>query len=274
MSIKKNNIVFIGAGNVATHLGLAFKKSKHTILQVYSPTKKSASTLASLLNADAINDLKKINPDADVYIIAIKDDSIVDVVKQLRFKNKIVVHTSGSTSIDILKNTSKNYGVIYPLQTFSKSKKVEFKNVPIFLEANNSETYITLFSLANSISNNVQKVNSKQRKSIHIAAVFACNFSNHLYTIAEQILKENKLSFDILKPLVQETADKIKRNSPLKMQTGPAVRGDKKIMDAHLKMLADNKKHQQLYKLLSQSIMVSINHKVPKERITKHTKKK
>lgn len=257
MKTQHKKIILIGAGNVATHLGLAFKKSKHTILQVYSPTKRSANALASILNAKPVTDLKKIDQDGDIYIIAIKDDVIIHVVKQLRLKDKIVVHTSGSTPMDILKNTSKNYGVFYPLQTFSKSKKIEFKNIPICLEASNADTYKALDSIANGISDTVRKVNSKQRKAIHVAAVFACNFSNHLYAIAEQILKENKLSLDILKPLIQETADKIKNNSPLKMQTGPAKRGDKKIMDAHLKMLAEKKEYQQLYKLLSQSIIIS-----------------
>ncbi|MGQ0828300.1 MAG: Rossmann-like and DUF2520 domain-containing protein [Bacteroidota bacterium] len=254
MKTQLKKIVLIGAGNVATHLGMALKKSKHTILQVYSHTKKSSDKLSSLLNTDAINDLKEIDPNADVYIIAIKDDSIIDVIKKLKLQDKIVVHTSGSTSIDVLKNASENYGVFYPLQTFSKIKKVGFKNIPICLEANNNRTYKTLFSLAKSISDNIQKVDSVQRKALHVAAVFACNFSNHLYAVAEQILKKNKLPFDILKPLIEETADKIKNNSPIKMQTGPAVRGDKKIMDAHLKMLAGHKEYQKLYKLLSQSI--------------------
>ncbi|MBA3704774.1 MAG: DUF2520 domain-containing protein [Bacteroidetes bacterium] len=127
--------------------------------------------------------------------------------------------------------------------------------IPICLEANNSDTFKVLQSLANSISSNVQKVNSEQRKSLHVAAVFACNFSNHLYAIAAEILLENKLPFDLLKPLIEETAEKIKNNSPSKTQTGPAIRGDKKIMDSHLKLLAGKKEYQQLYKALSQSIM-------------------
>ena len=143
------------------------------------------------------------------------------------------------------------------MQTFSKNKKVDFKNIPICLEANNTDTFKALKNLADSISENVQKVNSDQRKAIHVAAVFACNFSNHLYVIADHILSENKLSFDLLKPLIMETADKIKNNSPLKMQTGPAIRGDKKIIKAHLKILSGNKNYQQLYKLLSLSIIAS-----------------
>lgn len=257
--MQSKKITLIGAGNVATQLGLALNDAGHNILQVYSPTKRSSQTLAKLLNADSTNDLKKINTDADIYIIAIKDDLVADVVKKLipiaiGIKNKILIHTSGSTSMSVLKNASKNYGVFYPLQTFSKSKKVGFKNIPICIEANNSDTYKTLQDLAKGISIKVQKVNSEQRKALHIAAVFACNFSNHLYTIADEIVSKNKLSFDLLKPLIQETAEKIKNNPPVKMQTGPAIRGDKKIMKTHLKFLSGNKEYQQLYKLLSQSI--------------------
>ncbi len=257
MSIQKNNIVLIGAGNVATQLGLALKKSKHAILQVYSKHHSSANTLAKLLSCESTDLPEKINPDADIYIIAIKDDKIVQLVKQLKLKNKIVVHTSGSIDMAILQTLSKNYGVFYPLQTFSKNKKTNFDNVPICIEANNRDVFNELQQLAKSISNNVQKINSQQRKAIHLAAVFACNFSNHLYSIADNILTENKLSFELLKPLILETADKIENNTPAKMQTGPAVRGDKKIMKAQLKMLSGNKERQRLYKLLSQSIIVS-----------------
>ena len=249
-----NNIVLIGAGNVATHLGLALKKSKHNIVQVYSKHMLSAKTLADKLKCQAISSLTEITLNADIYIIAVKDDAIAEVAKQLNLKDKIVVHTSGSVSIEALQNSSKNYGVFYPLQTFSKDKKVDFKKVPLCLETNNSKTFKTIEALANSISNNTQKISSEQRLTIHIAAVFACNFSNHLYAIANELLKSNKLSLDILKPLIEETAEKIKNNPPVKMQTGPAIRGDKKTMEKHLKQLTDNKQ-KQLYKLISSSII-------------------
>ena len=255
--MQSEKIILIGAGNVATQLGLALKRSKHSILQVYSKHKSSANTLAKLLNCRSADLPEKINPDADIYIIAIKDDKIVQLVKQLNLKNKIIVHTSGSIDMTVLKTVSKNHGVFYPLQTFSKNKKTDFKNIPICIEASNKDTLTGLRTLAKSISTNVQEINSQQRKVIHLAAVFACNFSNHLYSIADTLLSENKLSFDLLKPLIQETADKIKDNSPAEMQTGPAIRGDKKIMDAQLKMLAGKKEYQQLYKLLSKSIIVS-----------------
>ena len=254
LKIPKYKIVFIGAGNVATQLGFALKKSKHTIVQVVSKHKSSANKLAQLLNCDYSVFPEKINSSADIYVIAVKDDAIGEVVKQLKLKNKIVVHTSGSVEMNILKSSSDNYGVFYPLQTFSKTSSIDFKTIPICLEANNTNTFKVLEILANSISKDVQKINSDQRKTIHVAAVFACNFSNHLYTIASDILASANLSLDILKPLIEETSKKIKNNLPAQMQTGPAIRGDKKTMDKHLKMLSDKKQYKEIYKLMSKSI--------------------
>ncbi len=251
---SKYKIVIIGAGNVATQLGLALKKSNYCIIEVYSKHKTSASSLAKILNCNSTHFPNKINTTADIYIIAVNDDSIIEVVDQLRLKDKIVVHTSGSVDMNILTPSSKNFGVFYPLQTFSKNNKVNFKTIPICLEANNTSTYKTLQTIAKRISNNVKKINSDQRKTIHLAAVFANNFSNHLYAIASDILKSANLSFDILKPLIEETAKKIIQLSPLETQTGPAARDDQKTMNNHLKMLSKKKEYQQLYKLMSKSI--------------------
>lgn len=258
---KHFNITLIGAGNVATQMGLALVKSHHSIVQVYSKKKSSAAQLGKLLNCDYTISVKEINTSSDIYIVAIKDDVIEEISKTLSLSNKIVAHTSGSIAMEALKPISKKHGVFYPLQTFSKNKNADFKNIPICIEAGDGTTLKTLQELAKSISNNVQKINSEQRKTIHLAAVFASNFSNHLYTIASEILEQNNLSLDILKPLIEETALKIKNNSPAKMQTGPAIRGDKKIMDRQLKLLSQNKKLQTIYKLISQSIIDSGNQK-------------
>lgn len=248
-------IVLIGAGNVAASLSFTLRKAGHTIVQVYSKHMSSAVALSKSLKCAYTDSLKAIDKTADIYIIAVKDDAIIEVAKQLKLKDKIVVHTSGSVELNVLKPVSKNYGVFYPLQTFSKTKKVNFKGVPVCLEASNGVTLNTLISLAEGISDKVQKINSEQRRIIHLAAVFACNFSNHLYVIAENILMFNGLSLDILKPLIEETAKKIKYASPSQVQTGPAIRNDKRTMDNHLKMLKYNKSYQHLYKLLSKSIM-------------------
>lgn len=247
-------ISIIGSGNLATQLGIALHNEGYLISQVYSQTQKNASLLAKKINAEAISALKKLDQDSSIYIIAVKDDLIESVAKQLNLKDKIIVHTSGSVSIDILKKSSKNFGVFYPLQTFSKNKLVNFKTIPICIEANNTSTSTTLQYFAKSISENVKKVNSAQRQKIHLAAVFACNFSNHMYAIAESLLAKDKLSLDLLKPLIEESANKIKENKPDAVQTGPALRNDKKTMDAHLKLLSKEKDLQKIYTLLSESI--------------------
>lgn len=255
-SIQK--IILLGAGNVATQLGLTLLEAGYPIVQVYSPTKKSVTTLAKKLNTPFITDLKKLDTTATIYIIAVKDDAILEVVKQLNLSNQMVLHTSGTVDMAVLKNSSKNFGVLYPLQTFSKGKEVDFASVPVCIEANNKTALNTLENFAKSISRNVKRVNSEQRSILHVAAVFACNFSNHMYAIAASILKEHQLSFDLLKPLIQETADKIKSNDPVKMQTGPAIRKDTKTMNAHLKLLDNDKKLKAIYKLVSDHISNNI----------------
>jgi len=234
------NIVLIGSGNVATQLGISLKNASHKIIQVFSIHKKNANTLAKLLKCDSTDNLSAISKGADIYIISIKDDTIISFTKKLKLNNKIVVHTSGSIEMEVLKFSSKNIGVFYPLQTISKNKKIDFTNIPICIEANNSSTLAILKSLAKSISNNVNSITSKQRKQIHLAAVFACNFSNHLYAIANTILKRNNLPLSLLYPLIDETATKIKHSSPAENQTGPAKRRDKKVMQEHIKLLGSN----------------------------------
>ncbi|HSH65888.1 MAG TPA: DUF2520 domain-containing protein [Bacteroidia bacterium] len=251
-SIQK--IVLLGAGNVATQLGKALVDAGYLITQVYSQTKRSSARLAKKLNAAPITSLKNLDQTATLFIIAIKDDVIAPFAKQLKLTTQFVVHTSGTVQADVLKDCSKNFGVFYPLQTFSKDKIVDFATTPICIEANTKSATETLTYFAKSISRNVQKINSEQRKIIHLAAVFACNFSNHMYTISASILKEHHLSFDILKPLIAETADKIKINPPDKMQTGPAIRKDYKTMETHLKLLKKNKELKKIYKLVSEHI--------------------
>ena len=259
--MKHFNITFIGAGNVATHLGLAFKKEKHTIIQVFSRTENSAKQLAKKLSCDFTTDIQKILSGSDIYILALKDDAIEKNFEQLSqifskredMKKPIFIHTSGSVSIKNFKQQT-NYGVFYPLQTFSKNRKFNFAAIPICIEANNKKTEKILIQLAKTISKKIYLLNSEQRKMVHIAAVFANNFTNHLCAIAEKILEKEHISFDILKPLLEETFNKIKNNSPSEMQTGPAIRGDKKIIKEHLKLLSAIPSQRKIYKLLSEAI--------------------
>jgi len=243
-------VTVIGSGNVAQHLIKAFSKADGvSIVQVYA---RSAESLLHLFPQQLITtDLSGLK-EADIYIIAVTDNAIAEVSAQLPFKKRLVVHTSGSVSIDAL-NSNNRRGVFYPLQTFSKNKEVDFNNIPICLESESAEDYELLATLANSISGNIFNVTSNQRKALHVAAVFASNFTNHMYVLANEICTEHKMPFDILKPLITETAAKVKELSPLKAQTGPAIRHDSKTLEAHLEMLT-NDNQRNIYKTLTQSI--------------------
>ncbi len=248
-------ITIIGSGNVATHMAAAFKNAGHRMVQVYSSTMQNAAMLAYHVGAEAIDDLAAINTETDLFIIAVKDDAIMDVAKQLASYNKLIVHTSGATSISALEIFTSNCGVFYPLQTFSKIRELNFLNVPLCIEGADDDITKQLQQLAQTISNKVYKVSTDQRKILHLAAVFACNFPNYLYHVAEQLLNQNQLDFNIIRPLIDETAQKVQQASPAKVQTGPAVRNDEKTMQAHLELLNNAADLQVIYKLLSQAII-------------------
>ncbi|MFB3386848.1 Rossmann-like and DUF2520 domain-containing protein [Flavobacterium sp. LAR06] len=243
-------ITIIGSGNVAQHLIKAFAKSEAVeIAQVFSRKKEK---LSSFIEFDKIvsdyQDLKE----ADLYIIAVTDNAIADVSQQLPFNNQLVVHTSGTASIETLDDKNRK-GVFYPLQTFSKNKEIDFSIIPICLEADNTFDFRVLETVAKSISRAVFPINSEQRKALHVAAVFVNNFTNHLYQIGQEICEENQVSFDILKPLIQETAEKITTLDPIDAQTGPAKRNDSITIEAHLEYLT-NENQKNIYKILTQSI--------------------
>ncbi len=248
------NIVLIGSGNVASHLGKALHNAKHCIRQVYSRNLENAQELARELNAEATSELTQLNTSADLYIISVKDDAIQAVVEQMPELNGLVVHTAGSVSVDALSRFT-NYGVFYPFQTFIKGAQLQFANIPILVESNTEANTYFLFELGEELSNTVLRANSEQRGALHISAVFACNFVNHMYRMGEAVLSENGLPFELLHPLIKETADKVVRMSPSVAQTGPAVRNDQQIIQKHIQYLSDNKEQQQIYRLLSESIL-------------------
>ena len=247
-------VIIIGSGNVSQHLIVALQNSQNIgdeieLIQVYS---RKRETLTHLLDFNKIttdfNDLLE----ADLYLIAVSDDAIARVSNQLPFKNRLVVHTSGSVSLDSLNNDNRK-GVFYPLQTFTKNKEVDFKNIPICLESENATDYQLLEKVAKSISEKVFAINSEQRKALHVAAVFVNNFTNHLYHLGNEICKEHQVPFEILKPLIQETAQKINTLSPEDAQTGPAIRNDKQTIEAH-QLFLTNSNQSNIYKTLTQSI--------------------
>ncbi|MCF6132197.1 Rossmann-like and DUF2520 domain-containing protein [Flavobacterium wongokense] len=241
----------IGSGNVAQHLIQAFSKSTETeLVQVFARNPESVSHLVSLDRI--VSDLNELKP-VDINIIAVTDNAIASVSEQIPFENHLVVHTSGSLAMEALDSKNRK-GVFYPVQTFSKSKEVDFESIPICLEAANDADFQKLVNLAKAVSHSINNVSSEQRKALHIAAVFVSNFTNHMYQIGDEICDKNGLSFDILKPLIQETANKILTLSPTEAQTGPAKRKDTQTINAHLNFLTDD--HQkEIYKMLTKSII-------------------
>ncbi len=250
--------VMIGSGNLATHLCIELNKNDYKILQVYSRNKRNAKILADKIAADYTDETANINRDADLYIISISDKAVEEVCVKIKENNiiseQIVVHTAGSLDINVLKPFFRNYGVLYPLQTFSKNKTVNFSEIPIFTEGNSKETEAKIMETAMKLSSRVSSISSKQRRNVHISAVFACNFTNHLYSLAADILEQNNISFDIIRPLIKETSEKAMLYMPALVQTGPAVRYDENVINKHLEELKDKNNLQEIYKLMSNSI--------------------
>lgn len=250
-------VVLIGSGNVATHLGIALKEAGHEILQVWSRNIQHGKALAVILQTTATDDLAKVDRDAGIYIIAVKDDFISEVAAGLTLKHQILVHTSGTVSIDQLAAHAAYCGVFYPLQTFSKAKSIGFASVPVLVEGSTKEVEGVLLTLAASISNQACTMSSDERSVLHLAAVFACNFTNHLYMLSEKILQDRGIDFNLLKPLIAETAAKIQHYPPAEVQTGPAIRHDLLTLARHKEQLNNYPDLKDMYEILSDSIMRS-----------------
>lgn len=248
-------VVVIGAGNVGTHFAKALKASDVDVIQIVSRTMKSAVELASEIECAFATDFEDINKEADVYIICVSDSSIVPVLRQLKVGNKLIVHTSGSVGINVFYDYAENYGCVYPLQSFSKFKDLNYSEIPVFVEANTEENQQILIDLMKYVTPHVQVLTSQQRGILHLCAVFVNNFSNHLCTLAESLMKENHLQFDLLKPLLKETYEKTLKYSPFEAQTGPAVRGDELIMQKHRDLLENHEDILKIYNAISDSIV-------------------
>ncbi len=244
------SVVILGAGNVATHLFKAFSNTNQAVvIQWYN---RNLNALKSYKTSVEITDDLSQLKDADLYILAVSDDAIKPLSSLLPFENRLVAHTSGSVSLYDIDKKHKR-GVFYPLQTFSKSADINFTDVPVCIEALKSDDYHLLKNLAIGIGSPTKKVNSDQRKVLHLAAVFVNNFTNQLYRIAHEITESEGAEFDVLKPLILETAKKVQDISPYMAQTGPAKRNDKKTLRKHLKLLKDPH-HKDIYNLLTSSI--------------------
>ena len=246
-------IVFLGAGNLATRLSLAMQRVGMQIGQVYSHTEASARQVATRLGCPWTNDLSALQEDGDLYVFSLKDTVLSDVISKVKPNNGMWVHTAGSMPMSVFEGYAQRFGVLYPLQTFSKGRNVNFDVIPIFLEANTDKNADYLKNIASALSENVRFMSSEKRRSLHLAAVFACNFTNHIYTLSYKLLENESIPADVLLPLIDETVSKIHSMPPAAAQTGPAIRYDENVINKHLAML-DDPDMQAIYRLLSQSI--------------------
>lgn len=249
------SFAMVGAGNVAWHMSQALVKAGFAPLCVYSRSAEKARELAGVLGTTAVSTFGSITNKADVYIIAVKDDSIPEVISAVAQLNKksLYLHTAGSVSIDVFKGKTARYGVLYPLQSFTKGRSLDFSRIPLFIEGDSSETTDDIRLLAQKISvAKVTELNSEKRKLMHLAAVFASNFVNHCYACAADILNSSGVSFQTLLPLIEETCGKVHEMSPARAQTGPALRYDKKVMETHESMLDGTL--LDVYRVMSRSI--------------------
>ena len=253
-------ISFMGAGRVAHHLAHVLSQH-HQIVQIYSRTLATAQTLATQVNATATMNIAELNPEIDLVIIAVSDQAIASVISNVhqQLPKVLIVHTSGSTDIEILAQIHARAGVFYPLQTFSLERQINWSDTPIFVEAKSEDDLVLLEELANQLSTRVYSYTSAQRLSLHLAAVFACNFTNYCYDMAKQIVDAQHVDFSLLYPLILETANKVLNNDPKQMQTGPAMRGDQNILKMHEQMLqkAQREDLKNIYQLMSQQILQS-----------------
>jgi predicted short-subunit dehydrogenase-like oxidoreductase (DUF2520 family) len=211
--------------------------------------------LSQTLNCNFTTKLSELSDKTDLFIIAVNDDVIESVIDQIKVKGKPIVHTSGATPIEVFEGKGfEEYGIFYPVQSFSKHETESLTPIPICVEANSENTQDLFLSLASSVSKKVYLLDSEKRKALHVAAVFANNFSNHMFHIAHELLGERKISFEIIRPLIEKTADKIKSDTPLNAQTGPAVRNDRKVINRHLEYLKSHKSYSEIYEQITEDI--------------------
>jgi len=253
--VRKHDIVIIGAGNVAWHLSQQFRKAGHRILQVFSRSQAPAEFLAEESQTSFTDDIEGLNHEGSLYVIAVNDDAVEELVEQLHLPKAIVVHTCGMLPMDVLEPVSDKHGVFYPLQTMTKGHDLNFSEVPIIIDASSGEVGKEIYHVARGITNKVLHADVSKRRSLHLAAVFVNNFSNHLFHISSQLLKRSEINLDILMPLINETVRKINEHQPWDVQTGPAKRGDMKTVEKHLQLLADFPDFREVYLVITESLI-------------------
>lgn len=250
------DITLIGAGNLATNLGKALLKAGHNIVQVYSRTEESATTLARILDAEPVCSISDVDDTASVYIIAVKDSALASLLPSLCMNrgDKIFLHTAGSMNINVFDGMARNYGVFYPMQTFSKEREVDFSVIPCFIEGSDDAVSSVAKELAHTVSDHVYDLSSDGRRVLHLAAVFASNFVNHCFSISSELLSGCGIPFDVMYPLIDEVVAKARLMRPVEAQTGPAVRYDVNVISRQAEMLSSEPLLRDIYEDMSRSI--------------------
>jgi predicted short-subunit dehydrogenase-like oxidoreductase (DUF2520 family) len=251
--IEQMKVVIIGSGNTATILGRKIKAASHDILQVTGRNAAAVQALASALGCNGNADVANIDHSADIYIVALADKALPQLHEWLQLDKKLVVHTAAAISRDVLQKVSKNYGVLYPLQTLRKEQP-DLPEIPFLVDGNSADDLALVQDFAASLSNKVLVAGDELRLRMHVAAVFAGNFANHLYVLAEDFCKKEQLNFSLLLPLISETANRLRDLSPRQSQTGPAVRNDRVTLEKHLEVLNAYPELRQMYELMTASI--------------------
>jgi predicted short-subunit dehydrogenase-like oxidoreductase (DUF2520 family) len=255
ISNEIKTVTIVGAGNVGWHMARALYQAGITIDHVVSRTKRHAEELAAVVSAVPMTNVSGIERSPDMFLLCVNDDTLVNVVEEYFGFDVLVVHTSGSSGREIFQNRKGKFGVFYPLQTFTRNIEMTYGTIPFFVEGTSKEVVDQLKKLAELISGIVFEADSERRQMLHMAAVFACNFSNHLAAIADELLTATGLNFELLLPLIEETNRKLRSMDPVSAQTGPAVRNDRKIVEKHLRSLEGMPEEQELYRLLTKNII-------------------
>ena len=248
-------IVLVGAGGLATNLGLALHEAGHNVLAVFSRTMEHARILAERIGSQPTDDICALPNEADLFIVSVKDAVLTDVVQQLvqGREEQFFAHTAGSMPLELFQGMARHYGVFYPMQSFSKERRINFSEVPVFLEASDVQTLTLLKTLSATLTPHIYELSTDERRYLHLAAVFACNFANHCYALSAEILQQHGLPFSVMLPLIDETARKVHHLSPLEAQTGPAIRYDLNVINKQQQLL-DDPAMKELYERLSKSI--------------------
>jgi predicted short-subunit dehydrogenase-like oxidoreductase (DUF2520 family) len=252
---KIKKIALIGAGKLASNLAFTLNKKGYEILQVYNRSRDRGLKLAGEIASPYIDDLSELTGKADLYALAVSDSALHEISEKIRLTDQLVIHFSGTMDISVLQDSSSNYGVLYPPQTFTLPQSTGFQNIPLCIETNSRESEEKLSAFARTLTDRIFKVNSDQRKTIHLSAIFAGNFTNFMYSIAEALLTKYDLPMTLLEPIIEKTRENARRKNIFNSQTGPAFREDFEIIKTHLELLSENPEFKEIYRVISESII-------------------